>query len=89
MANKLDVKTTSLALGVTSGIVSIACFLILWVWPSSLSLFGKMFHRIDMAKVATPSLTASDAVVGLVVAVVLGLLIGALYAKVYNLFVKK
>lgn len=89
MANKLDVKTTSLALGVTFGIVSIACFLILWIWPSSLSLFGKIFHGIDLTKIATPSLAPSDAIGGLVVALVLGLLIGALYAKVYNLLVKK
>lgn len=88
MANKLSVKTTALALAVTSGIVSIACFLILWIWPSSLSLFGKIFHGLDLTKIATTNLSVTDAVVGLIVVVIIGLFVGALFAKVYNLFVK-
>ncbi len=88
MADKLNVKTTALALGATSGIVSIACFLILWIWPSSLFLLGKIFHGIDLTKMAATNLSATDAILGLIVAVVIGLLVGALFAKVYNFFVK-
>lgn len=90
MANKLDVKTTALALATTSAIVYVACVLLVLIFGAQgVSLFAKMFHGIDITKIATTTVSSfTDIVTGFVELIIFALLTGVLFAKVYNLFVK-
>lgn len=89
MANKLSTKTTALALAATSAVAYVVCvLLILLLGSTGVSLFAKMFHGIDITKIATTSISLTDTIIGFVVLVVSALLVGALFAKLYNIFEK-
>ncbi|MEK6952104.1 MAG: DUF5676 family membrane protein [Nanoarchaeota archaeon] len=86
---KHDVNATGIALALTLGILSIVCLLLVLIAPSfALSLFGSFMHGIDLTKIAvTPSLSGKT-LLGLIVAVVGGYIIGAIFAAIYNKFAK-
>lgn len=85
MADKLNAKKVALALAVTAAVLYIACVLIIALFgQAGVSLFAKMFHGIDIMKIATISVSFVDAAIGLVWLVVLAYLTGLLFAKVYN-----
>ena len=87
---KLNVKAFALASASTFGIVSVVCALLFWIAPAfSLGLFNNMMHGIDLASIAKTSFSLSSALVGLILAVILGYLGGALIALLYNKFVSK
>ncbi len=86
MANELSAKRVSLSLGIVTAIVSIVCALLIALIPQgTVSLFGSIFHGIDISKINT-SLTLGSAIEGTVVAIVLALIIGWLFAVIYNKF---
>ena len=83
---KLDSKKVSLSLAAVSGILSIACALLIAVAPQfTVNLFGAIFHGIDLSKIQK-TMTFSDAIIGIVIVMVLALIVGWLFAKVYNAF---
>ena len=83
---KLDSKRVSLSLAAVSGILSAACALLLAVAPKfTLGLFGAVFHGIDMTKIQK-TMTFNGAILGIVEVIVLALIVGWLFAKIYNLF---
>ena len=87
---KINVKAFALASASTFGIVSIVCALLFWIAPSfALSLSSKLFHGIDLTGIAKAGFSLSSAIIGLVLAVILGYLFGALLAVLYNKFVPK
>jgi len=87
---KLNVKAFALASASTFGIASVVCALLFWIAPAfSLGLFNNMMHGIDLASIAKTSFSLSSALVGLILAVILGYLGGALIALLYNKFVSK
>ncbi|MEK6893814.1 MAG: DUF5676 family membrane protein [Nanoarchaeota archaeon] len=81
---KLSAKRVSFSLGIVTAIVSIVCALLIAITPTgTLSLFGSVFHGIDMSKIQT-TMTFASAIQGTIVAIVLALVIGWLFAVVYN-----
>lgn len=86
---KHDVNATGIALALTFGIISIVCLSLVLIAPSfALSLFSSFMHGIDLTKIAiTPSL-GGRTLLGLIIAVVGGYLIGAIFATIYNKFAK-
>lgn len=86
---KKDVNATGIAAGLTLGIISIICLILVLIAPGfALSLFGSFMHGIDLSKIAiTPSISGRT-VLGLVVAVVGGYVIGVIFAAIYNKFAK-
>ncbi|MBI2547286.1 MAG: hypothetical protein HYW23_02460 [Candidatus Aenigmarchaeota archaeon] len=86
---KLNLTITALALAVTSAIAYVACVLLIAVFGQPVvSLFGTIFHGIDITKIATTGTSLTDIATGFVVIFVLALFAGALFAKVYNWFAK-
>ena len=82
---KLKPKIVGYALAIVAGIVSLACLLlILAAKEFAISLFGAMFHGIDLSQIITENITIVSAVLGLVEAVVIGFVFGWLFAVVYN-----
>jgi len=83
---KLNAKRVSLSLAAVSGILSAVCALLIAVAPQfTLNLFGTIFHGIDLAKIPKV-MTISDAILGTIEVVVLALIVGWLFAKIYNSF---
>ena len=90
MKDKLDVKTTALALATTSAVVYLACVLLILVFGTSgVSFFARMFHGIDLMKIVAINISLADTVLGFVGLTVSALLVGMLFAKVYNTFAGK
>lgn len=85
MADKLSPKRVSLSLAFVTGIVSIICALLIAIFPeATLKLFGAIFHGIDITKIATVSVSFGSAILGTLVAIVLALIVGWLFAVIYN-----
>jgi len=83
---KLNPKKVSLSLAATSGIVSAACALLIAVAPQfTVNLFGAIFHGVDLTKIQK-TMTVSSAILGTIEVVVIALIVGWLFAKVYNAF---
>lgn len=84
MAEKLNVKRVSLSLAYVTAIVSIVCALLLTIFPNGATkLFGSVFHGLDISNIAV-AVSWPNALIGTIVAVVLALIIGWLFAKIYN-----
>ena len=79
---KLDIKGIGLASAIVTGILYIACFLIVLVFgASSLQFFQLFFHGIDIASLAT-SPNLGTGILGLVVSVVSAYIFGAIFALI-------
>ncbi len=90
MADKLKPKATGYALASVAGIVSLACLLLVVIAKEfTINLFGAIFHGIELSQIAADNITIGSAVLGFVEVVVIGFILGWLYAVVYNWFSKK
>mgnify|MGYP001614868850 FL=1 len=84
--DRLNPKRVSLSLAAVSGILSAVCALLIAIAPQfTLNLFGAMFHGIDLTKVSK-TMTLSSAIFGTVIIIALALIVGWLFAKIYNSF---
>ena len=85
MAEKLKPKAVGYALAIVSGIVSLACLLLVVIAKDfTINLFGAIFHGIDLSKITADNITIGSAVLGFVEVVVLGFILGWLFAVIYN-----
>ncbi|HLC37891.1 MAG TPA: DUF5676 family membrane protein [Candidatus Norongarragalinales archaeon] len=83
---RMDSTKTGLAAGSTWGILYAVCAVAFTLAPDFTLAFGNyIFHGILLN--AKP-LDAANAAIGLVLSVIAGFAIGALYAKVHNYFEK-
>ena len=84
MAEKLSAKRVSLSLAAVAGIISIVCALLILIAPqATMNLFGAIFHGIDISQI-TKTITLGGALLGTVEIIVMALIVGWLYAKIYN-----
>jgi len=82
----LDAKKTGFAVGGTWGILYVVCAVAFMLAPDLTLAFGNyIFHGLVLN--TTPR-DAVNAAVGLVLSVLSGFVIGALFARVYNHFEK-
>jgi len=85
MADRLNAKRVGYSLAAVSGIVYLACAILVAIAPSwTVSFFGALFHGIDITQIARTPVPLGSTVLGLVEIVVLGYVVGWLYAKIYN-----
>jgi len=86
MKDKLSPKRVSLTLGIVSFILSVICLLLIAIAPAAMTnLFGSVFHGIDITQIAAP-ISWGNTILGVIVATVIGLLAGWLFAITYNKF---
>ena len=84
MAEKLSPKRVSLSLAAVTSIVSIVCGLFVIIFPEgSMKILGSIFHGIDISQIVSTH-SWGNAILGTVVAIVLALIIGWLFAVIYN-----
>lgn len=81
--------TTANAVGTTTAIVYIICRLLFGLFPEiSMNIAKSWFHGIDISKISGWNLSFSSFVLGIVSATITAWLIGYLFAKLYNYFLK-
>ena len=84
MSGNLSPKRIANTLAVTVGIVSLVCYILILVAPAgTISFFGAIFHGIDISSI-TKTISLAYGLLGVVEAIVLGWIIGWLFAKIYN-----
>ena len=84
MKDKLSPKRVACTLGIVSFIVSVVCLVLIVIAPTAVTaLFGSIFHGIDVTQIAAP-VSWGSAILGVIVAALLGLLIGWLFVVIYN-----
>ncbi|HLD55383.1 MAG TPA: DUF5676 family membrane protein [Candidatus Nanoarchaeia archaeon] len=88
MEDKLSAKKVSLSLAIVTGIFSTVCALLIFIAPPFvMNLFSFIFHGIDISQIVKP-ITFIDAILGIIEVIILGLIAGWLFVKVYN-FIKR
>ena len=86
MAGNLSSKRIAFSLASISGIIYIICAILVVISQEwTVKVFGYLFHGIDITKIATAP-TLSGTLIGFVEIIILGLIVGWLYAKIYNKF---
>jgi len=84
MAEKLNARKVAYSLAGVSGIIYIICAILVAISPSgTVMVFSYMFHGIDISQISTTP-TLSGTIIGLVEIVILALIVGWLFAKIYN-----
>ncbi|MBS3095333.1 hypothetical protein J4231_01515 [Candidatus Woesearchaeota archaeon] len=87
MASKLNPKVVSLSFASVAAIWYVACAAFVLIFPdSAISVFGNIFHGIDISQIATSSITAGGLVIGLIEVTIGSLLTGWIFAEIYNYF---
>ena len=82
---KLKPKAAGYALASVAGIVSIVCLLLVIIAKDfAINLFGAIFHGIDLSQIAADNITIGAAILGFVEVVVIGFILGWLFAVIYN-----
>jgi len=83
--DKLNTKNVANSLAIVSGIVFIVCVVLIIVIPeATMSLFGYLFHGLDISKITNPNVSIVSGIIGLVEIVVLAWIVGWLFATIYN-----
>lgn len=85
MAQKLSAKHVGSTLAITGGIISLVCLLLIAIFKeSAVTLFGYIFHGIDMTQIMVTEIAWGSAIIGVIEVVILSFVIGWLFAKIYN-----
>ena len=84
MGDNLSPKRVSLSLATVAGIISIVCALLILIPPkATTNIFGEIFHGIDISQITKP-ITLVGALIGTIEVIVIALIVGWLFATVYN-----
>ena len=85
MGDKLKPKATGYAIASVAGIVSLVCLLLVVIAKDfTINLFGAIFHGIDLKQIAADNITLGSAILGFVEVVLIGFILGWLFAIIYN-----
>ncbi len=85
MAGELNPKIVSLSLAGVSGIVYLVCAAFFAIAPkATLGFFKDMFHGIDITQIGRTAVPFGSTVAGFVEILVASLVVGWLFAVVYN-----
>ena len=87
MVGNLKPKSVGYSLALVAGIVYLACAILVVIMPTwTVNVFSALFHGIDITEIARASVPLTTAILGLVEIIVMGYLVGWLFAVVYNKF---
>jgi len=86
MTDKLNEKKVSFSMAGTAGIAYIICALLIAISPTgTVKVFGALFHGIDISKIARGSMPFMSTIIGLIEIIALSLIVGYIFAKIYNM----
>ncbi|MBS3086097.1 hypothetical protein J4422_00145 [Candidatus Pacearchaeota archaeon] len=85
MAEKIKPKAAGYALASVAGIVSLTCLLLVLIAKEfTINFFGAIFHGIDLNQIEASNITIGSAILGFVEVIVIGFVLGWLFAVIYN-----
>lgn len=85
MTENLSQKRVALTLAIISGMLYIVCAVLFAVAPElTLKFFSKIFHGIDITRIASTTIPLSSTLIGFAEIVVFSLIVGWLFAVIYN-----
>lgn len=85
MNEKLDVRRVAYTTALVAGIFSIVCLTIIAIFGTFGTMFmGYIFHGLDVSKIAVTSISWSGAIIGVIESMLLALIGGWLFARIYN-----
>ena len=85
MVDKLSPKRVAYSLASVSAILYIICAILISIAPeATIKLFGSLFHGINIELIAQNTISFGSTILGLIEIVVGSLIIGWLFAKIYN-----
>ena len=84
--NHIHVKKFGFAVGATSGLLYLGCALLMLIIgrDGTARFFGTLIHGLDVSGIIRMDMPAVDAVSGVIQSFILGWLIGASVAAIYN-----
>lgn len=87
---KHEVNVTAKAMAVTVAVIYIVCASAVVLFPGpAMAIAQTWFHGLDLARISTFNVTIGSFVIGFVTSTIGGWLIGYVFAKAYNYFLKK
>lgn len=87
----IDVKKFGLALGATGALLYFGCATVMALAgrEASIFLFNSMMHGVDISPIIRMKVPIGEMIIGIVEIFILGWLIGATVASIYNFSLKK
>lgn len=83
--DKLNEKKVAFSLAGTSGVIYVICAILVAISPvGTVKVFGYLFHGIDVSKIMRESVTFMGTVIGLIEIIILGAVVGYIFAMIYN-----
>jgi len=83
--DKLNAKRVAFSLASVIGIAYIVCVILVVIAPeTTIKFFSYLFHGINIEQIPQTSISFSNVIIGLIEAVIYSLLIGWLFAVIYN-----
>ena len=89
--NRIDIKRFGMAWGITSSLLYLGCMLVMWSAgkEGSILFFNSLMHGIDVTTIIRMNMPWWEMLMGIVEIFIIGWLIGATIASIYNLGLKK
>ena len=85
MIDKLNEKKVAFSLAGASGIIYVVCAVLIAIFPTgTVKVFGALFHGIDISKITRESVPFTSTILGLIEIIMLSLVAGYIFAKIYN-----
>lgn len=85
--NRLDVRQFGLASGAVCAALYVGCMLTMRILPEDtlIRFFNALLHGLDVTPIMRHDVPLTDAIIGIVAWFLIGGVLGALFAAVYNL----
>ena len=89
--NSINIRKFGLAVGSTGVLLYIGCILVMWTVgrEGTVQFFNNLLHGLDVSSIIRMNLPASEAFIGIVQTFLIGWLVGASVAGIYNFSLTK
>ena len=86
MSTTINIKKLGLAFGLTGALLYLGCMLVMATvgYDNSIKFFNSLLHGLDVSSIVRKSVPIWEAIVGIVETFILGWLVGACIAGIYN-----
>ncbi len=88
--NRINIKKFGLAFGLTGALLYFGCVIVMLLLghDSTVLFFNSLLHGIDVSSIIRMNISPVEALIGLVETFILGWLVGACVAAIYNVSFK-
>jgi hypothetical protein len=89
--NYISIKKLGLAFGLTAALLYFGCALVMFTvgHDGTVSFFNSLLHGIDVSSIIRMNISPFEELIGIVQTFILGWLVGACVAAIYNVSFKK